>query len=189
MFTTSTMSAWGPSGPTQATVFMLMRPYFLFSGFLPVARSSSGKILSGTGSHTVFAEHTSHIRVRRWVIWKTDRNLVECSHVTVLARSAFEKDACVTSLQFLLSRKPNAPVVAWVQHFDSIKIAFGTNAILPHYAADRFLTAAHPLQVNLLPGGQRTLRRQTAIATANIYRLHNVVEVSHHQDPYRRSLR
>jgi hypothetical protein len=44
-----------------------------------------------------------------------------------------------------------------VEHFDSIKIVFGTNASLPHYAADRFLTAAYPLQANFLPRGQGTL--------------------------------
>ena len=72
----------------------------------------------------------------------------------------------MTFFQFLLSRKPTTPwsrkpntpeIVALVEHFDSIKIVFGTNASLPHYAADRFLAAAYPLQVNFLPGGQGTL--------------------------------
>jgi hypothetical protein len=75
-----------------------------------------------------------------------------------------------------LSRKPNTPeIVALVEHFDPIKIVFGTNASLPHYAADGFLT--HPLQVNFLTRGQGTLQKQTATVTADIRRLHNVGEV------------
>ena len=54
-----------------------------------------------------------------------------------------------------LPRKANTPeIVAQVEHFDPIKIVFGTNASLPHHAADRFLAAAYPLQMNFLPRNQ-----------------------------------
>ena len=78
--------------------------------------------------------------------------LVEGSHFTVLARRALEKYAHGALFQFLLLRKPNTPeVVALFKHFDAIKVAFGANASLPHYATDRFLAAAHSLEAKPKP--------------------------------------
>ncbi|MGA9809632.1 MAG: hypothetical protein WCC88_03810, partial [Candidatus Sulfotelmatobacter sp.] len=120
----------------------------------------------------------THARETMGDLENGELNLVEGSHVTAFAHSTFEKCTYRTFLQFLLSRKPNTPeIVALVEHFDSIKIVFGTNASLPHYAADGFLAAAHPLQVNFLARGQGTLQKQTATVTADIRRLHNVGEV------------
>jgi len=77
-----------------------------------------------------------------------------------------------------LWRKPNIPeVVALAKYFDSIKVAFGTNASLPHYAADRFLSAADSLEANLLPLVQRSLQKQTATAAADVHSLDNLAEV------------
>jgi len=105
-------------------------------------------------------------------------NLVEGSLFTALARRASEEYSNAAFLQFLLVRKPNAPeVLAGVEHFDPIKIAFGANTSLPHHAADRFLAAAHPLQMNLLPYGQRSFQKEAATVAADIHSLHNVGEM------------
>src|SRR5208282_6411859 len=105
-------------------------------------------------------------------------NFVEGNLFTVLARRAFEEYANAAFLQLLLMRKPNAPeVLAGVEHFNPIKVTFGANTSLPYYATDRFLAAAHPLQMNLLPYAQRLFQKQATTVTTDIHRLDNLGEM------------
>jgi hypothetical protein len=105
-------------------------------------------------------------------------NFVEGNLFTGLAPRAFEEYANAAFLQFLLVRKPNAPeVLAGVEHFNPIKVAFGANTSLPHDPTDRFLAAAHPLQMNLLPYAQRLFQKEAATVAADIHRPHNLGEM------------
>ena len=105
-------------------------------------------------------------------------NLVECGFFAVLARTALEEHANRAFLQFLLRGKSDTPeVLAWVKHFDPVEIPFRTNAGLSHYAADGFLAAANPLQVNLLAWGQGLFQKEATTIAADIHRLHNSGEV------------
>jgi len=105
-------------------------------------------------------------------------NFVEGNLFTVLARRAFEEYANAAFLQFLLVRKPNAPeVLDRVEHLDPVKIAFGTDTRLPNDPADRVLSAANPLQMNLLSYVQRLFQKEAATVAADIHRVDNFGEM------------
>ena len=145
----------------QATVFMLMRAYFLLSGVLTgrkevVLRPASLGFMRNRFPHRIGRAGLTLARETMGDLEDGEINFVEGNLFTVLARRAFEEYANAAFLQFLLMRKPNAPeVLAGVEHFNSIKVTFGANTSLPHDATDCFLAAAHPLQMNLLPYAQR----------------------------------